>query len=661
MRRVGLELMILVQALVYGAGLLIATGLVMQWGEWYTQWETYRVQSSALQAGQLSLSQEVGHVQHNHTWSEGGVHQVWGLGVPLWRMPWDRLAQVFGHKAFPDRLAFGLFAALVAFVVLRVWTRPLLGVPAPLLSKPLSMGAGKFDKGGDQGSDEGIEPWPGVLGLGGVLSLTLLFPPLFGLLQSGGPPWNEPVAYQYFYAMLLLTCLVAWMRRPGLVGWAGLGLLAGLGGFIRPPLMFYGMVTLAFGTWIWLTGRPWRSWSPTLLSQVMLGWMLFAVGGGLLWWTNLLRFGDGFEFGHRLNLSSAIYATRFAHPFQDTSLVSAARELFGALFLTREFNGFDFYREGFFPGQADAPRWRHFFFRTYDLSYGPWLLAGWGWACWWLWRRWKGPGDTDPGGSGSPAQGPAALPPGLIRGVLGGWSLAVTLLLTGFYLWVPVLSSRYLLDFAPAWVGAMLAVWLGLTGRCHRTWSQGLLGLALIGWLGLELHMNRALPGPAGSATWAGVMSARDRRPERPPVQLSDWGVALGDPPSGIPYDRTGWDAQSGVLQPLVVLFAKDPDRLELELEVRDQEGAEVDPEAIQAKIGLETLERVRIERNEAGWRVRFAGPRQERYRAGIQVVFLATVPKERMLDQATPWVLKRVKWREPGSLLDSESADGTG
>ena len=53
---------------------------------------------------------------------------------------------------------------------------------------------------------------------GGVLSLTLLFPPLFGLLQSGGPPWNEPVAYQYFYAMLLLTCLVAWTRRPGLVG-----------------------------------------------------------------------------------------------------------------------------------------------------------------------------------------------------------------------------------------------------------------------------------------------------------------------------------------------------------------------------------------------------------------------------------------------------------
>jgi hypothetical protein len=103
---------------------------------------------------------------------------------------------------------------------------------------------------------------------------------------------------------------------------------------------------------------------------------------------------------------------------------------------------------------------------------------------------------------------------------------------------------------------------IGMLRRgCRRAWSQGLLGLLLIGWLGLELHMNRALPGPAGSATWAGVMSARDRRPERPPVQLSDWGVALGDPPSGIPYDRTSWDAQSGVLKPLVVLFAKDPDR----------------------------------------------------------------------------------------------------
>jgi hypothetical protein len=120
MRKFGFELMIVVQALVYGAGLLIATGLVMQWGEWYTQWEAYRAQSSALQTGQLALSHDVGRLMHNHTWSEGGVHQVWGLGVPLWRLPWDLLAQAFGHEAFPDRLAFGLFAALVAWLVLRV-------------------------------------------------------------------------------------------------------------------------------------------------------------------------------------------------------------------------------------------------------------------------------------------------------------------------------------------------------------------------------------------------------------------------------------------------------------------------------------------------------------------------------------------------------------
>lgn len=73
-----------------------------------------------------------------------------------------------------------------------------------------------------------------------------------------------------------------------------------------------------------------------------------------------------------------------------------------------------------------------------------------------------------------------------------------------------------------------------------------------------------------------------------------------------------------------------------------------MDPESVQAKIGLETLERISVERNEAGWRVRFAGSRQERYRTGIQVVFLAMVPKERMLDRGTPWVLKRVQWREP-------------
>jgi hypothetical protein len=88
----------------------------------------------------------------------------------------------------------------------------------------------------------------------------------------------------------------------------------------------------------------------------------------LLWWTNLQRFGDGFEFGHQLNvqhLSGAMYATRFDSPFAAEPMGGAARDLFGAVFRVREVNGTDFYREGFIAGQSDTLRWRHFYFRTY--------------------------------------------------------------------------------------------------------------------------------------------------------------------------------------------------------------------------------------------------------------------------------------------------------
>jgi hypothetical protein len=121
----------------------------------------------------------------------------------------------------------------------------------------------------------------------------------------------------------------------------------------------------------------------------------------------------------------------------------------------------------------------------------------------------------------------------------------------------------------------------------------------------------------------------------------------LGDPASGIPFDRTGWDQKTGMLNPLVILFVKDPQFLDLELEHGSDEDLPADPEAIRAKVGLEALDRVSVERTEKGWRVRFQGPRQARYQEGIQCVFVATVPKEHLTAAKTPWLLRSVRWRE--------------
>ena len=42
---------------------------------------------------------------YDMAWVKGGVQQVWGLGVPTWRLPYEALAKLFGYDAFPDRLA----------------------------------------------------------------------------------------------------------------------------------------------------------------------------------------------------------------------------------------------------------------------------------------------------------------------------------------------------------------------------------------------------------------------------------------------------------------------------------------------------------------------------------------------------------------------------
>jgi hypothetical protein len=91
-----------------------------------------------------------------------------------------------------------------------------------------------------------------------------------------------------------------------------------------------------------------------------------------------------------------------------------------------------------------------------------------------------------------------------------------------------------------------------------------------------------------------------------------------------------------------------------LELELAPAPGAQTSRENIEhirAKVGLELLKWESIERMEEGWRVRFAGPTRPHYQRGVQPVFIATVPKQRLADDHTPWMLEQVSWRvkKPG------------
>lgn len=648
--RVSLHCVLGWEAALYAMGILLATGGVGEWGCWYSQSTEHRAQTSSLLHGQWALSNTPTALSFDLAWSQGGVQQVWGVGIPLWRVPFDLAARLLGQREVPERWVLGATLACTFFVVLRVWLASALGlrgVAGTKRNQPL-----------DSSTEIGFAA---ALGAG---SLLLLFPPFLSLLGCRLAVYEEVLVYVYLYGLVLVTGVVSVQRRPAWGRAWVVCALAGLGGLIRPTLVFYGASTLAVALALMVRRCPgiggcgagpsashsfyrWRTW-------VAVG--LFVAGGTVLYMTNLVRFGSGFEFGHRLNtqrgsLLGSVYATRFDHPFQEEPLGRAARELFGALFLARRFNGGDWYAREIFPGQSPTVRWREFYFTTYDLSYAVLVAVGWGAGLWRLgkWWRQRAPG-TRPAGAGA-----ISVPP--LTAVLAVWSLLATLPLAGFYLYTPVLSSRYMMDFAPAFAVALVAAWLALMEvlaqwRASAHWPQVLACCAVLVWTGGELSRAECAYGPPESLTWEELEALRKQLEARPAARPLPARYEVRDDlrSFNIPFNGEGWNPRDGTVASCVILFVDSPEFLELDVaSVAGARVSEADVAHFRAKVGLEFLRCESITRMAEGWRVRFAGPRRPRYQRGIQPVFIATVPKEKLAELTTPWRLLRVLWRSEG------------
>lgn len=149
----------------------------------------------------------------------------------------------------------------------------------------------------------------------------------------------------------------------------------------------------------------------------------------------------------------------------------------GFVFGGRQLQSFRLDQKDIFAGQSSMVRWREFYCRTYDWTYMPLLFLGWGVGFAVLgkvvWRRFRR-------GRSSPSSFLFSLSSGEVRwlGVLGGWSVLAALPLFVFYLRAPVLSSRYMVDFGPAFGAAIAAAW-GLLALCCRGLGARL-GVALV-------------------------------------------------------------------------------------------------------------------------------------------------------------------------------------
>ena len=596
---------------------VLGTGLIGGWGKWYSPSPHYRHQTDSLLQGRLSLSQSPMDTAHDLTWSEGGVHQVWGLGVPIWRLPFEAIARVCGFPAFPDRLSLAAALALWAAIVLNLLS------PAKHAS-------------------ETPEPSHGRNSL--IVGLILLCPVFVELFNSKFWVYEEAVAYEYLFGTGILVGLLKHLRAPTFRGSVFIAVLAGLGPLIRPTLIFYGIGTVAALILIQPKARTFRG--------IIAVGLAFAMGPFLVLATNHLRFGHPMEFGHQLNLQhlfGSMYATRFDHPFAKEPLTSSARELIGLLFGTPDLNDFDLYRKGFFPAQSPTVRWRNLYLRTYDVSWLVGMVAGAGFAA----RSIRFLGSSAPSGDRTRHEG-------AVTAMI--WSLCATIPLCGFYLRNEVISSRYLIDFAPAFVAALSALILGFDLPVRsikaRTKAMRVAAYGFIVWIAVEGLLTQPLSPRPEALTypeWLSIHHRQDHAPRLRVTSLSTGSMPIGSvapdsvPPfhvpwDGIPHNGAGWDKVTGDTASVVILFVDDPQFIRVD--VHPPKNTSQAALWVGAKLDREHLPLTSITKLPEG-RIRLLFEvRNAEKKAQPQVLFLAFGPPEALDASLSGYQLQSVNWR---------------
>ena len=596
---------------------VLSSGLIDGWGQWYSPSSHYRRQTESLLRGTLALSRSPTDTTHDLTWSEGGVHQVWGLGVPLWRLPFEAVARVFGFQAFPDRLAFAAALALWAVIVLSLLT------PAKHPSETSEASHGRNSL---------------------IVGLILLCPVILELCNSRFDIYEEAVAYEYLFGTGILAGLLTHLRSSTYRGAVLLALFAGLGPLIRPTLIFYGVGTVAALILVQPKAR-------TLRGIIAIG-SAFAMGPLLVLATNHLRFGHPMEFGHQLNLQhlfGSMYATRFDHPFQKEPLMSSARELIGLLFGTPDLNDFDLYRKGFFPAQSPTVRWRNLYLRTYDVSWLVGMVAGAGFAV----RSIRFLRSSAPSGDRTRHQGAvtAAI-----------WSLCATIPLCGFYLRNEVISSRYLIDFAPAFVAALSAlilgfdlpfrsvyartkamrvaaygfiVWIAFEGVITQSHYLRTPSLAYDQWLPWNTRSNTAPLLNVGSLSTGSMPIGLEAPESVPPLRL---------PWDGIPHNGAGWNKVTGDTASVVILFVDEPQFIRVD--VHPPKNTSQAAPWVRAKLDREHLPLTSITKLLEGHIRLLFEVRNAEKKAQPQVLFLAFGPPEALDASLSGYQLQSVNWR---------------
>ena len=406
-------------------------------------------------------------------------------------------------------------------------------------------------------------------------------------------------------------------------------MVSGLAPFVRPTLFCYGLVSVALA--FTLTWR--RGWT---LARSSAGPAVFCLGLALLFLTNAQRFGSGLEFGHTLNVNvffPMMYATRFSNPVPSVPLSERAAELFSYLFLVREhIVCCDGYAARIVPWQAPVVRWRDVYFSTYDLTFLVLMLPSWVASFFLCWRR----------KSSSEHVNHVA--------IMAIWSLLSTIPLVLLFLNYPVMSSRYMMDFAPAfavtiWAGFQLSCWLIRAWAPTRIYLVSLPILLLAIWWTYQVSTIKIFP-HTGGGTVAQPNVPKERRDPTLLADMSSYTWPM-DTDYGIPFNGYGWDRGNGRTASLVVLYLRGAERVELELSpVEGKHLKQSDWDQIRVKIGLEDLRRESSQVTPEGRKLTFTRSSKITDQSQIEIAFIALTNAKNSA-QASDFKLQRVRWQD--------------
>ena len=553
----------------------------------------HRYQAEALLHGHLGLADSIYALQHGLVWHDGHVQHVWGLGIGLWLLPFEAVWRLFGSQPFPDRIALGLAFALLAF---------------------FSGGTGlRLVRQGQ--SKTGM----------GLIWLVVLCPALWTLARNSQLVFEETVLYS---TILSLGILVSLVRVAAFDSTRDYFLCCALGSFaiwVRPTHAVYGLAAVLLASLIvWNRRRSWK--------QVIAGISLWLAGLAILAWTNYVRFGSPTEFGHYLTVSTGtmMYLPRFANPYHQASLFESARELFGLLFLARP-RGANAFADNLFPGQSPFTRWRRLDMTAFDLSYAILGLIAVMAALFWLWR-YRGKGKT------IVSQQPQAI----LTISLLSWSSISTIGLAGFYLHYPIIASRYLLDFAPAFTGLVMLVWILVPARWSK-FAWPLLSVLLV----YEIASAKVAVQPQLAPNSPMLLDLPQTHGT--PLRVFNGTYTLNHHPIGtkIAGNGYGWEPETGYAAGVVSLAVDEPRYVELHVSKRRSfNSATAKKDAYQAQIdGVPLLLQIVVGESD-GLKITFEIPPRIQTRQQNEILFLCFSDGYGFEDRDSERFLYSVRWR---------------